>query len=293
MPTPQPAILTPAPALGRFLSLSLSPGSDPRATLDRLAGVHLDKTTVLGLGAPFVRALGTRLEHLRPFRALAGRGVFFPSTQGALWLSFGGDDAGALLMQARGLLALLGDAFRIDEDVLAFRHGAGRDLTGFEDGTENPKGPKAVEAAIVSGLGLGQDGGSYVSTQRWVHDLARFERLTANDRDLAIGRRRETNEEIADAPASAHVKRTAQESFDPPAFMVRRSMPYGSVTEHGLYFVAYASSLDPFERQLTRMAGLEEDGVVDALMQFSRAVSGGAYWCPPLEEGRLDLRALT
>ncbi len=127
--------------------------------------------------------------------------------------------------------------------------------------------------------------------QRWVHDTARFERLGPAERDLAVGRRLATNEEIADAPSSAHVKRSAQESFDPPAFMVRRSMPWGSVSEHGLYFVAYGASLDPFERVLRRMAG-HEDGVLDGLLAFTRPVTGGYYWCPPVDGSRLDLRAL-
>ena len=67
-------------------------------------------------------------------------------------------------------------------------------------------------------------------------------------------------------------KRSAQESFDPEAFMVRRSMPFRDRNEHGLYFVAYGESLDRFERVLRRMAGLE-DGIVDALLTFSRAVN--------------------
>ncbi len=73
--------------------------------------------------------------------------------------------------------------------------------------------------------------------------------------------------------------------------MVRRSMPYGTVGEHGLYFVAFVAALDTFERMMARMAGLE-DGIVDGVFQFSRPVSGGYYWCPPLEGEHLDLRAL-
>jgi putative iron-dependent peroxidase len=116
--------------------------------------------------------------------------------------------------------------------------------------------------------------------------------MSERARDHVVGRSRRTNEELADAPASAHVKRTAQESFDPPAFMLRRSMPYGTVREHGLYFVAFGATLDPFERALRRMAGLD-DGIVDGLLGFSRAASGGYYWCPPLgENGRLDLGAI-
>ncbi len=117
-----------------------------------------------------------------------------------------------------------------------------------------------------------------------------MENLSAADRDLIIGRRREDNEEIADAPLSAHVKRTAQDTYDPPAFMLRRSMPHGNLREHGLYFVAYGASLNPFERVLAAMSGTV-DGVSDALLRYSRPMTGGAYFCPPVRNRRLDLRA--
>jgi len=103
-----------------------------------------------------------------------------------------------------------------------------------------------------------------------------------------IGRRRDTNEEIADAPESAHVKRSAQESFDPEAFMVRRSMPWVNGSEQGLEFIAYGHALNAFEQILQRMVGLE-DGIVDALFRFSTPITGGYYWCPPIASGRLDL----
>ena len=119
----------------------------------------------------------------------------------------------------------------------------------------------------------------------------RFECRSAKERDEIIGRSAETNEELEDAPASAHVKRTAQESFTPPAFMLRRSMPWAGIEKEGLEFVAFVASLDRYTRMMRRMAGLE-DGIVDALFSFSRPVTGGFYWCPPMSAGRLDLRVL-
>ncbi len=121
--------------------------------------------------------------------------------------------------------------------------------------------------------------------------MAAFKAHTPAERDLIIGRERESDEEIDDAPATAHVKRTAQESFDPPAFMLRRSLPFVRGVEHGLEFIAYGHTLDAFEIMLRRMAGLE-DGVVDALARFSQPVTGGYYWCPPVSDGRLDLSLL-
>ncbi|MOA55329.1 Dyp-type peroxidase family protein [compost metagenome] len=56
-------------------------------------------------------------------------------------------------------------------------------------------------------------------------------------------------------------------------------------------FLAFGHSFDAFEAQLRRMAGLD-DGIVDALFRFSRPISGGYYWCPPMHDGHLDLRLL-
>ncbi|MFZ5476519.1 MAG: Dyp-type peroxidase, partial [Myxococcota bacterium] len=207
------------------------------------------------------------------------------------WAYVRAEDPGAALDRARQLRAALGDAVVLTEDLAGFTYRGGRDLSGYVDGTENPAGDAAVACAIVTGAGEGLDGGSFAATQRWVHDLDALARMAARARDEAIGRAIETDEELADAPASAHVKRSAQESFDPPAHVLRRSMPYGDVAEHGLYFVAFGERLDRFERILRRMAGLD-DGVADALLRFSRPVSGAYYWCPPVRDGRLDLRAL-
>src|SRR6185295_17207525 len=113
----------------------------------------------------------------------------------------------------------------------------------------------------------------FVAVQQWVHDLDAFEALGDEDRDNHIGRRLADNEELEDSPTSAHVKRTAQESFDPPAFMLRRSMPWMMSMQAGLMFVAFGKSLDAFEAQMRRMAG-HEDGVIDAIFSISRPISG-------------------
>ncbi len=282
----QAAILAPLPDHGRYLVLGLHPDSDRAASLNRLRSLRLDAGAVVGLGRPLAEVPG-----LRAFPALAGPGFALPSTQGAVFAFFGGVDPGEILHRATAFTAHLGPAFVLLEDVPGFKYAGGRDLSGYEDGTENPKGDAAVRAAIVTGQGDGLDGGSFVAAQRWVHDLDHLSAMRAADRDALIGRARDTNEELGDAPAFAHVKRAAQESFDPPAFMVRRSMPCGGVRDAGLYFVAYGATLDAYERVLRRMAGME-DGVTDGLLRFSRAVTGGYYFCPPLRDGGLDLRAL-
>ena len=154
----------------------------------------------------------------------------------------------------------------------------------------SPTGDDAVAAAVVTGVGDGVDGGSFLAVQRWRHDFRAYERMTQDQRDDCIGRRQSDNEELEEAPISAHVKRTAQESFDPESFVVRRSMPWHDAHGGGLVFLAFGASLDPFEWQLRRMVG-EEDGVTDALFRFTRPETGAYYFCPPVRDG-LDLRAV-
>lgn len=297
MPDSQSPILNPVGRLARYHVFALD-GSDaePAAALADLSSWPDLGAAVVGVGEPLCRKLEVAVPGLRSLPALAGPGVVVPSTQGALVVGLLGEDRGELLHRSRALQDLVGEAFVLDELVDTFVHRDGRDLTGYVDGTENPQGAAAERAAIITGQGAGLDGGSFVALQRWVHDLDVFEAAPVAERDRIIGRRIADNVEMQDAPASAHVKRSAQEAFDPEAFMLRRSMPFVTAEEEGLLFVAYGETLDRFESVLRRMLGLD-DGIVDALFRFSHPVSGGYYFCPPgvrpgSTTGALDLTAL-
>ena len=287
----QPGILADAPRLARYLIFSLKSGVQPNESLQALGDSANGETAVVGLGQSLLRALGKNIDGLRIFPAHAGPGFAVPTTPAALWVWLRGDDRGELLHQSRQIEQTLTATFDLEKVIDAFQYRDSRDLTGYEDGTENPQDEDAVEAAIVRGEGEGLDGSSFVAVQQWVHDLDRFQAMPQSERDNTIGRRISDNEEIAEAPESAHVKRTAQEDFEPEAFVVRRSMPWADDKQAGLMFVAFGRSFDAFEALLRKMVG-EEDGVVDALFNFTRPVSGSYFWCPPVKGGRLDLGAL-
>ncbi|RME50513.1 MAG: Dyp-type peroxidase [Deltaproteobacteria bacterium] len=286
----QRGILSDPPPLARHLFFACRPGGDFTSALLALRPLIDGDRVVLGVGKSLVLALGREIPGLRIFPALAGAGIDVPSTPFALWCWLRGEDRGELLHETRAIQRALSGAFRLDRLIEAFRYGSGLDLTGYEDGTENPKGEAAEATAILSGGA--QAGSSFVAVQQWVHDLDHFEGMARTVQDHTIGRRREDNVELDDAPESAHVKRTAQEDFDPPAFLLRRSMPWADATGEGLVFVAFARDFAPFEAQLRKMLGLE-DGVIDALFRFSRPVSGSYFWCPPMaDDGRLDFGLL-
>jgi len=288
----QPGILDSIPAQGCYLFFDLLAGAEPRSSLQALSDLVEGGNVVVGLGHSLILALDAEIDGLRVFPAQVGKGIEVPSTPSALWCWLRGDDRGDLLHRARAVEQTVSDAFGLAHSVDAFRHGVGLDLTGYEDGTENPEGEEAVEAAVVRGAGASLDGGSFAAVQQWQHDFESFESMSTKDQDNAIGRRKSDNEELDDAPISAHVKRTAQESFEPEAFILRRSMPWcDEQGDGGLLFVAFGKSFDAFEAQLRRMIGAE-DGTTDALFQFTRPISGCYFWCPPVRDGRLDLGAL-
>jgi putative iron-dependent peroxidase len=288
----QPGILaTPVPAQARHLFFALESVEALPQALDNLLNQVDGASAVVGFGEPLVKVLNVHIDGLRSFPALAGVGVENPATQHALWVWLHGVDRGELLNRSNALEAALAPALRLVDRQEAFRHKDGHDLTGYEDGTENPHDDAAIAAALLSQGADGHVGASFAAIQQWQHDLKGFHQLSAADKDNIMGRRLSDNEEIDDAPVSAHVKRTAQESFAPEAFVVRRSMPWIEGDRAGLMFLAFGFSLDAFEAQLRRMSGLE-DGITDGLYRISRPITGGYYWCPPLQDGHLDLRAL-
>jgi putative iron-dependent peroxidase len=228
---------------------------------------------------------------MKEFPVYSGPGFDVPSTPGSLWLWLRGNDAGEIYLRSRKLQHILAPAFQLDSAINAFRYDVGRDLSGYEDGTENPQGDDALKAAFVSNQGSGLDGSSFVAVQKWVHNFDLFNAMDAQQRDNTIGRRISDNAEIDDAPESAHVKRTAQEDFSPEAFVLRRSMPWNGAHQAGLIFVAFGASFYAYEALLNRMTG-NEDGIPDALFRFTHPVDGSYYWCPPMKGGSPDLSAL-
>jgi porphyrinogen peroxidase len=294
MPTPssprhlaQPGILAPVPRQAAYLFLSREPGILPsrsRKALRALAG--LTEGHVLGLSDLLAKSLGAAVPGHRAFVQIPGAKVDLPVTQSDLVLWLRGSDQGLLFHTLRDIAKAVHGVLKVDAYVQAFKHLQGHDLTGFEDGTENPTGAAAAHAALTP------HGASFMAVQQWQHHFEQFDAMSARAQNHAIGRDLQTNAELHKAPASAHIKRTAQESFAPEAFVLRRSMPWTQGKDAGLMFVAFGASFDAFEAQLRRMSGAD-DGVIDGLFSFTRPLGGGYFWCPPVTStGQPDLSML-
>ncbi len=285
----QSGILDPLPNAGRYLFFALRPQANPQQLQSTLEELPQHGDMVIGIGPSLAEHLGGKVEGLKLFPPLSCQGIDIPSTPCALWIWLRGEDRGTLLHLGRAIELQLAEYLELEQVTDSFIHDGGRDLTGYEDGTENPEGEDAIQTAICHAESSLQ-GSSFVAVQQWLHDFDSFDNLSQEQQDNSIGRRRSDNEEF-DAPASAHVKRTAQEDFAPEAFVLRRSMPWADGNNSGLMFVAFGHSLDAFEAQMRRMVGMD-DGISDALFQYTRPINGSYFWCPPLKDNSLDLSAL-
>ena len=211
-------------------------------------------------------------------------GFVMPATQHDLWLWLHGAGPDAVFDVARSSAATLSDVATVAAEHPGFAYLSSQDLTGFEDGTENPPVPEAVTVATIPD-GEPCAGGSVVLLQRWVHDLDRFGALPLEERERVIGRTLQGSVELDEANQvpDSHVSRVVIEDANGEELQVfRRSSAFGGVVEHGLVFVAFSRDRARLGAMLERMAG-GGDGVRDRLTRFSRPTTGAWYLAPPVE----------
>ena len=299
----QTGIFKPIPHLATYLNFKLI-GAAPKAlalaNLQQLLRMADGRRAVVGLSVNLCKSLAIKApQALRAFQTPAGGKLKLPETPVDLlvWLrATPAQDRGDLLTISRQVQALLGDTFVLTETVEAFQHlsksgknskGINRDLTGYEDGTENPKGQKAVD------FGFAPDGGSFLAVQKWQHKWENITKMSPTEQNQAFGRNKQSNAELETAPPSAHIKRTTQEDFTlsdgTEGFSLRRSMPWSDGANSGLMFAAFGKSFEAFELQLARMVGAD-DGITDAVFKMSKPLTGSFFWCPPAVDGEIKYK---
>lgn len=241
-----------------------------------------DVATVVAFGPGCVAQLDDGVPAFPAFAAIDGPDNFtMPATQHDVLFWVQARDSDVVFDAVNRIAGAFASIATAVVDLPCFTYHDSRDLTGFVDGSANPKGQAARTAALLPADQAGA-GGSFVLTQRWNHDLAAFRSLPVAEQEMVIGRTKADNVEFDEArmPHTAHVART-DAAVDGEAMKIwRRSMPFGTAREHGLLFLAFSCRLGRFDVLLKRMAGAADDGVRDRLTDFSTPVTG-SYWFAP------------
>ncbi len=244
------------------------------------AAVHL----VVGFGSDMTGRLGLEAPAgLKPFTEVSGSsGRRAVATQEDVfcWIHSDRHDLNFdVALAARRAFDSIGTLAR---ETPSWVYRDSRDLTGFIDGTENPPADEARELAVIAD-GPGR-GGSFVLAQRWVHDLDAFAALATGEQEQVIGRTKPDSVELEDLPADSHVGRVVHTDDDGEEIEIyRRSIPYGTSIEAGLYFLAFTDDLAKIDLMLAAMFGATGDDHHDRLVMFSETVSGAYYFAPPQE----------
>jgi putative iron-dependent peroxidase len=239
---------------------------------------------VLGFGGILWRRICAPADRdvVREFRTVTGKDHVAPATQRDLWIWIHGTGPDVVLDAARGATEALMDVAVLELDLPCFVYKDSRDLSGFIDGTENPPMDEAVAVALFP-PGAPGAGGAVALTQKWVHDLKAFGALTLSEQEMVFGRTRLESTEIDDRPANAHISRVVIEDNGEELEIYRRSVPFGTVREQGLYFIAFTNDQPRIDRMLSRMYGTDADGITDRVLDFSQAKSGSYWFVPSLE----------
>ncbi|MBR9729397.1 Dyp-type peroxidase [Shewanella intestini] len=223
---------------------------------------------------------------LKPFPSMQQDNRDAPAIEFDLFIQLRCDRIDILHLVANEIHQMLEDSVELIDEERGFRFMDSRDLTGFVDGTENPKGRNRQQVALVGDEDSQFTQGSYVHVQKFAHNLSKWNRLPVKKQEDIVGRTKEDNIEYAseDKPLTSHLKRVNLKSDDGESLeILRQSMPYGSVKEQGLIFISVCRTPAHFEKMLRSMVHGDGHGNFDHLMNFTKALTGSSFFAPSLD----------
>src|ERR1700733_8143910 len=282
-----------------FLVVTINPGNDNRATLRSfcadLSGLlravefrdlEGQLSCIMGFGSEaWDRLFGSpRPAELHPFREFRGGPRHAVATPGDLLFHIRAKRMDLCFELATQLMARIGKAVSPVDEVHGFRYFDDRDLIGFVDGTENPRGAAAVDAVLIGEEDAAFAGGSYVIVQKYLHNLDAWNALPIEAQERIIGRTKLSDIELDDSvkPTSAHNALTTIVENGKEVKILRDNMPFGRPAhgEFGTYFIGYSRSPRTIEQMLENMFIGCPPGNYDQLLDFSRAVTGNLFFVP-------------
>jgi putative iron-dependent peroxidase len=282
-----------------FLVVTVKPEAESYATVRSFCGdlagiiravefrdIDASLTCIAAFGSDaWDRLFGNpRPAELHPFREFRAGNRHAPATPGDLLFHIRAQRMDICFELATQIMERIGDAVSVADEVQGFRYFEDRDLIGFVDGTENPRGTLALESALVGEEDAPFAGGSYVLVQKYLHDMKAWNALSTEAQEGIIGRRKLSDIELEDGvkPTSAHSALTVIEENGKEVKILRDNMPFGQPGrgEFGTYFIGYCRTPRITEQMLENMFVGRPPGNYDRLLDFSRAVTGGLFFAP-------------
>jgi putative iron-dependent peroxidase len=298
LPLPQ-SVLAPLTRAAIFLVVTVKPEPESYASVRSFCGdlaglVRAVEFRDIEAGLTCIAAFGSdawdrlfgnpRPAELHPFREFRSGDRHAVATPGDMLFHIRAQRMDICFELATQIMERIGDSVSVADEVQGFRYFEDRDLIGFVDGTENPRGALALDSALVGQEDAPFAGGSYVLVQKYLHDMKAWNALSTEAQELIIGRRKLSDIELDDAvkPSNAHSALTVIEENGKEVKILRDNMPFGQPGrgEFGTYFIGYCRTPRITELMLENMFVGRPPGNYDRLLDFSRAVTGGLFFAP-------------
>jgi putative iron-dependent peroxidase len=255
-----------------FLIVTINPGPENRAAVRSFCAdvggliravefrdLEAGLCCVIGIGSDaWDRLFGNpRPAELHPFREVRAGPRHAVSTPGDLMFHIRAKRIDLCFEMAVQIMARLAGAVTAIDEVHGFRYFDDRDLLGFVDGTENPRGEAVIDAALIGEEDPAFAGGSYVIVQKYLHDLPGWNALSTEAQERIIGRTKLADIELDDSvkPTSAHSALNTITENGKELKILRDNMPFGSVgtAEFGTYFIGYCRTPRVTEQMIENM----------------------------------------
>lgn len=293
------AVVAPLSRAAIFLVVTINPGPENCAMIRSFCGdfaallravefrdIEAGLSCVTGFGSDAWDHLfrSPRPANLHPFREIRAGARHAVSTPGDLLFHIRAKRMDLCFELATQIMARIGPAVSTADEVHGFRYFDDRDLLGFVDGTENPRGNQVTEAVLIGDEDPEFANGSYVIVQKYLHDLDSWNTLSTEAQERIIGRTKLADIELDDSvkPTSAHSALTTIVEDGKEIKILRDNMPFGrpGSAEFGTYFIGYSRSPRTIEQMLENMFIGRPPGNYDRLLDFSRAVTGNLFFVP-------------
>ena len=293
------AVVAPLTRAAIFLTLTIKPGTGHRSVIRQFCAdlsaifravefrdIEAALSCIMGIGSDaWDQLIGSpRPAELHPFRELRAGTRHAVSTPGDLLFHIRSKRMDLCFELATQIMARIGEAVTTVDEVHGFRYFDDRDLLGFVDGTENPRGADVEQAVLVGEEDPTFAGGSYVIVQKYLHDMDAWNALSTEEQEKVIGRHKLSDIELDDSvkPANAHNALTVIEENGQQLQILRDNMPFGQPGsgEFGTYFIGYCRTPRVTELMLENMFIGRPPGNYDRILDFSRAITGANFFVP-------------
>lgn len=222
-------------------------------------------TGVVAIGANYWDSLypGARPQGLQAFPFADNDNLALAEVWADLFVVVRSDRLDVNFIACQQICQLLKPDVDLLEQLQGFRYLDGRDLTGFIDAPQNPKGSRKRQLTLVDPITQPVfAAGSYLYLQRWHYDLLHWQQLEISQQEEIMGMSK-IEGTLLQPPrlhpnSHALTSRLGKAGNLPP--LVTQNMPFAEQNSQGLINISYASEPDSFKRQFGFQLGYQPTG---------------------------------